>query len=109
FAGHGTTDGALQSLLAWPEELTYPLPDDISDAEGALLEPLGVALHALDLAQVEPGMTAGVFGCGPIGLMLVQLLHLVGATTIIATDPLPHRVSAAREMGATRAIQVHER
>ncbi len=105
FAGHGSTDGALRTLMVWPERLAHGLPDSLSDAEGTLLEPLGVALHALDLSRVRPGMTAGVFGCGPIGLLLVQLLQMVGATTILATDLLPHRVAAAESLGATHGLQ----
>ena len=103
FAGHGSTDGALRTAMTWPERLVHPLPDSLSDVEGALLEPLGVALHALDLGHVRPGMTAGVFGCGPIGLLLVQLLQMIGAAAIVAVDPLPHRVAAAEAMGATPA------
>jgi len=70
-----------------------------------MLEPLGVALHAVDLAHVRPGMTAGVFGCGPIGLLIVQLLRAAGATTIVGTDTLTHRLDAARSFGATSTIQ----
>ena len=58
----------------------HPLPDSLSDAEAVLLEPLGVALHALDLGLVRPGTAAGVFGCGPLGLLLVELLRTAGAS-----------------------------
>jgi L-iditol 2-dehydrogenase len=95
-------------LLTWPEQLTYPLPDTLSDVEGALLEPLGVALHALDLGRVQPGTSAGVFGCGPIGLLLVQALRAAGVTAILATDVLPHRVEAAAAMGATHALRAED-
>jgi L-iditol 2-dehydrogenase len=108
FAGHGSTDGALRSRLTWPEELAYALPDSLSDAEAALLEPLGVALHALDLGHVGPGTRAGVFGCGPIGLLLIQALRAGGAAEIIATDVLPHRLEAAAALGATPALEVGE-
>ena len=101
FAGHGSEDGGLRSCLAWPERLAHPLPDRLSDAEGALLEPLGVALHAVDLGHVRPGSTAGVFGCGPLGLLLVQALRAAGAETIVASDPLSHRGAAAVAAGAT--------
>ena len=101
FAGHGTTDGALRTSLAWPERLAHALPDDLSDTEGSLLEPLGVALHAVDLAKARPGSTAGVFGCGPLGLLLVQTLRAAGVETIVASDPLPHRAEAAASLGAT--------
>jgi L-iditol 2-dehydrogenase len=108
FAGHGDTDGALRSLLAWPERLAHPLPDSISDAEGALLEPLGVALHALDLGHVRPGTSAGVFGCGPIGLLLVRLLSRMGISPLVATDRLAHRVAAAAAGGATHPVGAEE-
>jgi L-iditol 2-dehydrogenase len=103
FAGHDVTDGALRARLAWPEELTHPLPDALSDAEATLLEPLGVALHALALGHVQAGTRAGVFGCGPIGLLLIQALHAAGASAVVASDVLPHRLDAALALGATHA------
>lgn len=104
FAGHGIEDGALQERIAWPVDCQFPLPETVSAAEGVMLEPLGVALHALDLGKVRPAMQVGVFGCGPIGLMLLQLLRLSGATCRVATEILPHRREAARENGATVVI-----
>ena len=101
FAGHGSADGALRTSMAWPERLAHALPDDLSDTEGSLLEPLGVALHALDLAKARPGSTAGVFGCGPLGLLLIQALRAAGVETIVASDPLPHRADTAASLGAT--------
>ena len=101
FAGHGSTDGALRTSLAWPDRLAHALPEGVSEAEASLLEPLGVALHALDLAKARPGSTAGVFGCGPLGLLLVQALSAAGVETIVASDPLPHRAQAAASLGAT--------
>jgi L-iditol 2-dehydrogenase len=108
FAGHGETDGALRTRLAWPERLAHPVPDELGDAEGALLEPLGVALHALDLGKVREGTVAGVFGCGPIGLLVLQALAAAGARTIVATDPLAHRRAAAEACGADRAVDPGE-
>jgi L-iditol 2-dehydrogenase len=104
FAGHGSTDGALRSFMAWPERLAHRLPDSLSEPEGTLLEPLGVALHALELAHCRAGTTAAVFGCGPIGLLLVQVLRAFGAPRIFAADPLPHRAAAAAELGATHLL-----
>ena len=104
FAGHGSTDGALRSLLAWPERLAHALPDGLSDVEAALLEPLGVALHALDLGHVRSGTSAGVFGCGPIGLLVIQALRAAGVETVVATDPLAHRAAAAAALGAAHAV-----
>jgi L-iditol 2-dehydrogenase len=104
FLGYGTTDGAMRELMPWPSHKLVPLPDDVDDVGGALLEPLGVALHAMRLARVRPGDRVGVFGAGPIGLLLIQLARASGATTIVATDRLPHRVAAARSFGARAEI-----
>jgi L-iditol 2-dehydrogenase len=104
FAGHGSQDGALREFMSWPQRCLHPLPDALSDADGAMLEPLGVALHALDLSKLQSGMSVGVFGCGPIGLLIVQLARLSEAAQIIATDKLIHRVEAARSLGAHQAI-----
>jgi L-iditol 2-dehydrogenase len=105
FAGHDQDDGALREYIAWPARCLFSLPDRLSDAEGVMLEPLGVALYAVDLAGLRPGMSVGVLGCGPIGLLILQLARLSGATQLIATDKLPHRCDAARSLGATSVFQ----
>jgi L-iditol 2-dehydrogenase len=99
FAGHGAEDGGLRECLAWTERCLVPLPDDLSPAAGALLEPLGVAIHAVDLGHVRAGATVGVFGCGPIGLLVLQVARAAGASEILVTEPLPHRLEAARAWG----------
>ncbi|WP_433382834.1 zinc-dependent alcohol dehydrogenase [Actinoplanes sp. CA-142083] len=100
FAGHGTCDGGLRQLMAWPTHRLHALPDTIGGDEGALLEPLGVALHAYDMARPRLAQTVAVVGCGPIGLMLIQLARLAGATQVYAAEPLPHRLDAAIGLGA---------
>jgi L-iditol 2-dehydrogenase len=104
FAGHGATDGALRSLMTWPEAQLVALPDTVDDVAGAMLEPLGVAIHALDLGRLRTGGAVAVIGCGPIGLLLVALANVAGARTVVATDPLTHRVEAARKVGADVAL-----
>ena len=103
FAGHAPQDGALRNYVAWPERCLVPLPASLSDADGAMLEPLGVALYSVDLGEVKPGTTVGVFGCGTIGLSVVQIARAAGAARIFATDlpSVPHRLEAARGFGAT--------
>ncbi len=104
FLGHSDTDGAMRERIAWPERLLVPIPDEIDDVTGAMLEPLGVAIHALRLAHLRPGDTVGVFGAGPIGRLLIRLALASGASTVVATDRLPHRVEAARGDGAFAAL-----
>jgi L-iditol 2-dehydrogenase len=108
FAGHGKTDGALRQWMAWSEKSLFPIPDSFSDADAAMLEPLGVAIHTVDLGKLKAGMTVGVFGCGPIGLMIIQMARLSGAAAILATEKLPHRVDAAKHFGATHAFLARE-
>lgn len=108
FAGHDGLDGTLCEKRCWPKAFIHRLPDDMSAIEGAMLEPLGVALHAMDLGHLRLGMTVGVFGCGPIGLLLIQLARAAGAERIIATDRLKHRLEAAREFGATTCITAED-
>ena len=100
FAGHGREDGALRQYIVWPTHCLFPLPDALSDEDGAVLEPLGVAIYAVELGQLRPGMTVGVYGCGPIGLLVLQVARAAGAAGLFATDRLAHRLEAARQWGA---------
>lgn len=109
FAGHGKTDGALREWISWNEKALFTIPDSISDADGAMLEPLGVAIHTVDLGKIKAGMNVGIFGCGPIGLLIMQMAKLSGAANIVATDILPHRVEAAKRYGASQAYVVSDR
>ncbi len=104
FAGHGVQDGALRECMTWKEENLFPIPDSFTYVDGAMLEPLGVAIHSVDLGKLRTGMSIGVFGCGPIGLLIIQVARLMGATNIVATDVLPHRVDAAKSLGAHHAL-----
>jgi L-iditol 2-dehydrogenase len=106
FAGHAETDGGLREWVAWPERCLVPLPAGLTEADGALLEPLGVALHAVDLAHLRSGDRVGVFGCGPIGLLIVQVARLSGAGLVVATDmgDRQHRLEAARRLGAAAFV-----
>ncbi len=117
FAGQAPTDGALRTRMAWPAARCVPIPASIPDHEAPLLEVLGIAIHALDLAGIEidegsprsaaapaAGLRAGVYGAGPIGLVLIRALRAAGVREIVATDRLPHRVAAAQASGATTAL-----
>ena len=108
FAGHGGTDGGLRELLAWPTALLHRVPDSLSDSDAAMLEPLGVALHAFDLGKARGGESVVVVGCGPIGLCLIQLARAAGTTQIIAVEPLAHRRAAAATMGADVVIDASD-
>jgi L-iditol 2-dehydrogenase len=104
FAGHGSWDGALRQYLSWPTHRLHPLPDALDGVAGALLEPLGVAIHSVDLGHVEVGARVAIVGCGPIGLLIAQVCAAAGASVALAVDPLEHRRAAATRAGAEVAV-----
>lgn len=83
--------------MTWPKDRLHPVPDELSAEDIAMLEPLGVAIHALDLAHSRPGEPLVVIGCGPIGLCALQVARAKGATTLVAVEPLAHRRAAAEK------------
>ena len=103
FLGHAPVNGGLCTLMAWPQRNLLAVPDSVEGDDVALLEPLGIGLHALDLGHVRAGQSAGVFGAGPIGLLLIRALKAAGAGRVVATDAKPHRVEAALASGADEA------
>lgn len=104
FLGHGPTDGALRQFVAWPDHLLPAMPDALSDADIAMLEPLGVAVHAHDLGHQRVADTVVVVGAGPIGLCLLQVARAAGAKAVYAVDPRAHRADAALRLGADAVL-----
>ncbi|MGQ9910559.1 MAG: zinc-dependent alcohol dehydrogenase [Candidatus Flexifilum sp.] len=106
FCGLFPDDGALCERMNVAARSCFPVPDAITDAGAALLEPLGVAIHAVDLGKIRIGRSAVVIGCGPIGLLIIRLLKLAGADPIFAFDQHPWRVAKALAWGADAAFTV---
>jgi L-iditol 2-dehydrogenase len=100
FAGHQSLDGGLQERLLWPDHLLVPLPDELSDDAGALLEPLGVAIHAVKHAHVRAGHDVLVVGAGPIGVLVGAVARRAGAARVFVSEPLAHRRATAAAFGA---------
>ena len=95
FLGLFPHDGALCQQVVVPEDTCFALPEGMDAITGVMLEPLGVAIHALNLAKLRLGESAAVFGCGPIGLCLLQLLALQKQSPTFAADILPWRAAMA--------------
>ena len=96
------TDGVLCGLKAVPAANCYRLGDDLSYAEGALLEPLAVACHAVQRADGVAGKVVAVSGAGTIGLLVATVARALGAVRVVVSDPR----RAAREAAAARADEV---
>lgn len=99
-------DGGMRELVAWPADRVFPLPPELDPAAGALVEPLAVALHAVELAGEVMARTVAVVGCGAIGLLALQVARVRGAARVFAIDPLPERLALARAFGADMTAEV---
>lgn len=104
FSGQGSVDGGFRQLMAWPDALLSGVPDTIPAEQVPLIEPLLIGLHADSLRPVRRGDQVAVVGCGPIGLLQVQVARLGEPARILAVEPLAHRRAAALEAGATEAM-----
>jgi L-iditol 2-dehydrogenase len=78
--------GSLQQLWNHPASLAYKLPDSVSYAEGAMVEPLSVAIHSVRKAGVRAGQTVLVTGAGAVGLLCAKIAKISGASRVIITD-----------------------
>ena len=81
-----------------PRDQIFAVPQHFTPIQALMLEPLGVAIHAIDLAKPRFLETVAIVGCGPIGLKLIQLCKLRGVGKVYAVDPLAYRVQAAIEL-----------
>jgi threonine dehydrogenase-like Zn-dependent dehydrogenase len=96
--------GAFAEYMLLSEALLLPVDDAIADEGAAWVEPLGIAVHAVNKAFMRPDDVAVVVGCGPIGLAIIAVLKARGAAHIVATDLSPKRRGLATTMGATRVV-----
>ncbi|OJJ48067.1 hypothetical protein ASPZODRAFT_14220 [Penicilliopsis zonata CBS 506.65] len=101
FAATPPIDGTLAKYYVLPEDFCYKLPETISLQEGALMEPLGVAVHIVRQADVRPGQSVVVFGAGPVGLLCCAVARAFGASKVIAVDIQPLRLEFAKNYAAT--------
>jgi len=104
FLGLPPVKGALQEFICHPANLVEEVPDTLTDADVAQLEPLAVGIHAAERARVGLGETVAVFGCGPIGLFTIQAARAAGASRVFATDLLDYRIEYARKLGADEVM-----
>ena len=106
FLGQWPEGGSLRERLNVPAQVCHRLSPALSPVEGALLEPLGVALFALDLAHIRTGEPLAILGAGPIGLLTLQAARAAGADPVYVSDRLPWRLELARQLGATLTVDI---
>jgi L-iditol 2-dehydrogenase len=98
------TDGALAEYFSVRSDLVIPLPDELSLEEGALVEPLAVAIHAIKRGDLKIGDNVVILGAGTIGLLILQCAKAAGAKDIIITDIYDSRLELAKKLGADYTI-----
>jgi L-iditol 2-dehydrogenase len=101
FPGSPPVQGALCEWYAHPAHLCVPLPANLDFADGAMLEPLGIGIHATTLAELKPGDSVAIIGAGPIGLLALQLALASGVRAAYVSEPVSERRELATQLGAT--------
>jgi L-iditol 2-dehydrogenase len=104
FPGGPPYDGVLCEYAAYDARYCFPVPDGMTAQVAAMIEPLAVAVHTVELARMRPGDTVAILGLGPIGLLTAQMARHCGAGQIIGTDLLDYRVEAGLRFGADMAF-----
>lgn len=107
--GIGTTvDGGFAEYCVVPASQVYCFPQELSYEAAAMTEPVSCCLHGIDLCNIRPGSTVAVLGCGMIGLLMLQLARLSGASMLIAIEPIEQKRKVAIELGADYAFNPME-
>ncbi len=96
--------GGFARYFLAPQEHTFKIPNHLSFEEGALVEPLSVALHAVKTSEIRTGQTSAIFGAGAIGLLLLMLVQRVSGGETFLVDVSDGRLEMARNLGATYVL-----
>jgi 2-desacetyl-2-hydroxyethyl bacteriochlorophyllide A dehydrogenase len=108
-APRGGRTGGYAELVSLPDDVvTFPVPDGMSMEEAAFLEPLSVAVRAVNRAALDPADPVVVVGCGSIGLSVLQVLKARGVGQVVAVDLSPGRLETARALGADLVLDPRE-
>jgi L-iditol 2-dehydrogenase len=108
FYGLYPDNGALREQMIVEARNCFPMPDELPDEAGPLLETLGIAIHAVDFSKIKIASSVAVIGAGPVGLLITKLVSMMGVSQLFSFDKLDWRVNKAREWGATHAYNVNE-
>lgn len=101
FAATPPIDGTLTGMWSAPADFCYKLPDGVSLQEGALLEPLAVAVHIVRQARVQPGQSVVVMGAGPVGLLCAAVAKAYGASKVVSVDIVQSKLDFAKGFAST--------
>jgi L-iditol 2-dehydrogenase len=97
--------GAFAEYVTVPQHILYRIPDGVSFEQAAMVEPVAVAAHAVNISKIQPGQSAVVLGAGMVGMFVVKMLEIAGANPVIALDLDEHKLQLAKEFGASHTFQ----
>lgn len=97
--------GAFAEYLAVPARILYPMALQLTYEQAAMVEPVSIAIHAVQRVKIFPKDTVVVIGSGMIGLFVIQALRWAGASRIIAVDLEENRLALAHGLGATDTLK----
>lgn len=97
-------DGAFAEFIAIPQHILYKIPEDVSFEQAAMVEAVAVALHSINISGVRTGDNCVVVGSGMIGIFILKLLKISGASEIIAIDINPAKLEQAAAAGAVHTF-----
>ncbi|MCL1830966.1 MAG: alcohol dehydrogenase catalytic domain-containing protein [Oscillospiraceae bacterium] len=103
YAGERKAPG-MGEYVIWHESQVYKLPDSISLRQGCMLEPLSIAVRAADNVNPKVGSRVAISGGGPIGQLILQILHMYGATSLTLIEPIENRRVLGLSFGAQYTI-----
>jgi len=106
FIGVYPTSGALRETIVVPAEVCFAVPDTIGDDVVPLLETLGVAIHAIDLAHIRVGYSVAVIGAGSVGQCVAQVARLAGAAPLFVSDRHGWRLDAAADLASATPVNI---
>jgi (R,R)-butanediol dehydrogenase/meso-butanediol dehydrogenase/diacetyl reductase/L-iditol 2-dehydrogenase len=98
------SSGCFAEYAVYPESAIYPLQDDVSLEIGSMLEPVSVAVHAIDQAKVTTGGSVFIAGGGPIGLLCLEMAIHAGAAKTMLSEPIAEKRALAKKLGADVVI-----
>ncbi len=98
--------GVLRPTVIHPAAFTFKLPDNITFAEGAMVEPLAVGMHAASKAKIKPGDVAVVIGAGPIGMVTALAALAGGCSQVFMTDVQQPKLELAQTLGPITGVNV---
>jgi (R,R)-butanediol dehydrogenase / meso-butanediol dehydrogenase / diacetyl reductase len=95
-----SASGSYAEYAVYGESCIYVIPDDMPFEVSALLEPVTIAVHTIDIGEIQPGKSVMISGAGPIGLLILEVALRAGASKVLVSEPVAEKRAIAKKLGA---------